>query len=91
MQKTELELHGFFDQYLRTIKIPHLECEVKGNKVTFVLKNAVDNLRFPIKAYVNGKEVWFKASTSLETFIAEDNITALEIDENFYLTSGLKK
>jgi len=82
------DLKVFFDQYLRTTKIPALEYQIKGNKVTYRFKNAVKNLKFPIKVWINHKPTWLDASTKLNTYLSEEKIKSFKLDKNFYIEQG---
>jgi len=85
IEKGNLNISGFFDQYLRTIKIPALEYQIKGNKTTYSLKNAVKNLKIPIKVWINQKPVWLDASTRSKTYLSKENIKSFKLDRNFYI------
>lgn len=82
-----LSLEGFFDQYLRTIKIPVFTYTIDQNEVTFYFDNAVENLNFSVKAYINKKVVWLDTSTKKSTYKFENSIQSFDIDKNFYLES----
>lgn len=85
IDQSGLDLEGFFDQYLRTIKIPILEYNIKEDLVYYQLTNTVANLNMPIKVYINQKEVWIKASNQKKSFEASKNIKTFSLDPNFYL------
>mgnify|MGYP000324278045 CR=1 FL=1 len=85
IEKGSLKIDGFFDQYLRTVKIPVLEYQIKENKLSYKFKNAVNNFNIPVKVWVNKKLVWIDASTSLKSFTFEDKINSFIIDKNFYV------
>ena len=85
IEKGSLKIDGFFDQYLRTVKIPILEYQIKENKLSYKFKNAVNNFNIPVKVWVNKKLVWIDASTSLKSFTFEDKINSFIIDKNFYV------
>ena len=85
IEKGSLKIDGFFDQYLRTVKIPVLEYQIKENKLSYKFKNAVNNFNIPVKVWVNKKLVWIDVSTSLKSFTFEDKINSFIIDKNFYV------
>ena len=82
-----LNLNGFFDQYLRTIKIPVLEYKIRKNKLCYKFTNVVDNFNIPVKAWINNNEVWLDASNSTNSYKSIDKITSFNIDKNFYFKS----
>ena len=85
IEKGSLKIDGFFDQYLRTVKIPILEYQIKENKLSYKFKNAVNNFNIPVKVLVNKKLVWIDVSTSSKSFTFEDKINSFIIDKNFYI------
>src|SRR5690606_12072332 len=54
-----IDLAQFFDQYLRTVKIPMLEYQVKGKQLRYRYTNIVDGFDMPLKINVNGTVDWF--------------------------------
>ena len=60
MDKTSLELEGFFDQYLNTVKVPLLQCKIKNGEMSYRFKNTVDNFNIPVKMTIDKKEVWIR-------------------------------
>ena len=91
MDKTGLELHGFFDQYLRTIKIPEFTYSIKKKRLEFSLKNAVSNLKFPIKVWINGEAIWLKATTEEASYKHSKKIKSFEVDRNYYVNTVEQK
>lgn len=54
-QKTGLDLKVFFDQYLRTDKIPVLEYSIKDNQLNYRFTRSIDSFTLPIT--VSGADV----------------------------------
>lgn len=79
------DLKPFFDQYLRTTKIPVFEYKVKGKKVSYRFINTVDNFSLPIKVYINDKPVWLEPSTEWQSKKMKGNLKTLRVDPNFYI------
>ena len=48
IEKGNLKINGFFDQYLRTTKIPVLEYKIKGSQISYKFTNTVDNFSIPV-------------------------------------------
>ena len=86
-----LDLEGFFDQYLRTIKIPVFEYKIKKNKVCFKFTNTVDNFNIPVKVKINNKNVWLNVSTKTNSQKITENIKSFTVDKNFYFKSKESK
>ena len=83
--RTKPDLTAFFDQYLRTIKIPVLEYKIKGNSIKFRFKNVVKGFQIPVKVYINGNEKWIVPSKEWQSVLIKKNITSFKVDPNFYL------
>lgn len=82
-----LELSYFFDQYLRTVRIPTLEYEVKSGQFSFRWNNCVEGFKMPLRVYLNGKETWLNPTTEWSQMEIEGSELALRIDPNFYISS----
>ena len=80
-------LKGFFDQYLRAIKIPVLEYFVKDGHLFVRWNNVVENFDMPVKVWIDGKEEWLNPTKQWsKTIEAQDN-AKIEPDRNFYVGS----
>lgn len=90
IDKTRLELQGFFDQYLREIKIPTVLIKIKNDKLYYRFKHTVRNFSIPVKFIINGKEVWFRPTKRWKTHPLIDPSPTIRIDENFYLKTEIK-
>lgn len=85
-QSIGIKLDGFFDQYLRSIKIPVFEYSIVNEKtLSFRFINAVKDLTFPLKVNVDGKEIWLNPTTELQTRQFDQPIQSVEVDRNFYV------
>ncbi|WP_299432279.1 M1 family metallopeptidase [uncultured Maribacter sp.] len=84
---TQKDLTYFFDQYLRTAKIPELEYAIKKNALTYKYTNVVPEFRMPIKVFINGEEKWLHVSKNWGTTKVNQMITDIKIDPNFYITT----
>ncbi|WP_394750579.1 M1 family metallopeptidase [Spongiimicrobium salis] len=83
--QTDKELTAFFEQYLRTTKIPLLEYEVEGNTITYRYSNIVPNFDMPIRIFIEGKEKWFFPTSEWATETFPGDTSTLIIDPNFYV------
>ena len=59
----------------------------EGKTISYNFENCIDNLSFPVKLDVDGKELWITPQTKLQTIEAQDKIKELSVDRNFYLES----
>lgn len=85
---TKGDLTSFFDQYLRTIKIPVLAYKTKDNMLKFRFKNIVKGFQIPVKVYINGKENWIQPNKDWQSFTSKENLISFKVDPNFYLKSS---
>ncbi len=90
-QHAGIDLSKVFDQYLRTVKIPMLKYRVDGNKLIFQWDHVIDGFNMPVKVSVNGKDVWLKPTSKLQTIKNAGKITSVVLDRNFYIESETMK
>ncbi len=79
------DLSAFFNQYLRTAKIPKLEYSLNNATVSFKYTNIVSGFDMPIIALVNGTEQWIFPSKDLKEFTYKEPINSFEIKKDFYV------
>ena len=77
-------LQKIFDQYLRTIKIPELEYQVKGNKVSYRWANCVKEFAMPV-AIGTGKSFWLTPKTAWQEIELPLQYKMTDINKNFYI------
>lgn len=87
IEKTGLDLASFFEQYLRTVKIPKLEYKTSGNRLNYKYVDIVENFKMPLVALVNGKEVWIEPNANWQTKDFPATINSFEIKPDFYVLS----
>lgn len=86
-KETGIDLTAFFNQYLRTTKIPTLEYAIKNNELTYRWTQIVDAFDMPIKIIINGKERWIYPKAEWKTLSLKSKNASFEIDPNFYVYS----
>ena len=86
-RETGLELEHFFDQYLRTIRIPRLQYKLKGKTVSFRFRDVISGFHMPLRVYLNGEPQWIHPSESWQEITNGMVIDSLTIDPNFYVNS----
>jgi aminopeptidase N len=84
-KETGFNLNPFFNQYLRTIKIPTLEHTVENNTLKYRWTNTVANFEMPLKTTINGKEKWIYPTSTWKNLALTSAGTSFLIDENFYV------
>ncbi len=81
----KIDLKPFFDQYLRTIKIPTLEYKLEHNNVFYRWSNIVDGFSIPVKLLINSNSEWIKPTSRWKKLSSDINITSFSVDNNFYI------
>ncbi|APX99792.1 M1 family metallopeptidase [Lacinutrix venerupis] len=84
-QESGLNLQGFFDQYLRTTKIPELQYAINGKKLTYKWNNAVKNFVIPIQIEVNGVSQWITPTLENQTLKLKTKNPKIVVDRDFYI------
>jgi aminopeptidase N len=84
-KKSGNDLSKFFDQYLRTTKIPVLEYKISDDKISYHWTNCIDGFNMPVR--IAGSDQWIKPTAEWKemkvTPALKGNFT---IDKNFYIT-----
>lgn len=86
-QKTGIDLTEFWQQYLRTVMIPKVEYQVKGNKLKFRYVNIIEKFDMPVIAIVNEKEEWIFPTSEWKTKEFSTKINSAEIKKDFFVNS----
>ena len=81
----KIDLKPFFDQYLRTIKIPTLEYKLEHNNIFYRWSNIVDGFSIPVKLLINSNSEWIKPTSRWKKLSSDINITSFSVDNNFYI------
>lgn len=84
-EKTEKDLSAFFNQYLRTNKVPKLEYQYTGKILKYRYTNIVNDFDMPIRVYINNKEEWIFPTNKWQEKELINKIVSFEIDPNFYI------
>ena len=85
MQETGLELKGFFDQYLRTVKIPAIQYQVNKGKFRYRLKNTVPGFNIPVRLFAGEQELWLQPKSAWQSIDLPTQASEIRIDPNFYI------
>ncbi|MDO5986325.1 M1 family metallopeptidase [Flavivirga amylovorans] len=84
-EKTEIDLTEFFNQYLRTTKIPTLEYTIDKNKLKYRWTNIVDKFDMPVQVKINGSDQWLFPKPDWKTMSSDLRIISFEVDKDFYV------
>jgi len=85
MEQTGLDLEGFFEQYLKTIKIPEIQYKNKNGVFSYCYKNTVKGFTIPVRFFIDDKEVWLNPSEKWQKLTLPSKDSKVRIDENFYI------
>ncbi len=80
-----IDLTEFFNQYLRTTKIPTLEYNMENNQLKYRWTNIVDKFDMPVKVSINDKEQWIYPKSEWKTMPLERKNSSFQMDPNFYI------
>ena len=78
------DLSSFFNQYLRTTKIPQFEYIINKEKIKYRYTNVVNDFNMPIRLYINEQEHWLYPTCKWKTESLNAN-SGVVIDSNFYI------
>ncbi len=84
-RESGMNLKPFWNQYLRTTKIPTLEYYFKGNKFAYRWINTVPGFDMPLKVTINNEEQWIYPTTNWINEYTKDAKSELTINSNFYV------
>ncbi|MDG1573448.1 M1 family metallopeptidase [Robiginitalea sp. M366] len=78
------DLSAFFDQYLRTAKIPRLEYRRANGQLEYRYTQVVPGFDMPVRVFLDGEAHWLFPSAQWKQEALPEN-TALMWDPNFYI------
>jgi aminopeptidase N len=84
-----LDLRRFFDQYLRTPKLPALEYKIANARLSYRWSNVVPGFAMPVRATIGDSSTfaWLKPTTSWKVWPNAVRATdSLRVDRNFFVT-----
>ena len=83
-KKSGVDFSLFFEQYLRTTKIPKFVYEFDGKKLQYKFANVVKGFSFRTKVKINDETIWLTPTESMQDFDNKNEIETVELDRNFY-------
>lgn len=86
-EESGLDLKAFFNQYLRSIKIPILEYNVEGKKLNYKWTNTVEGFKMPIQIEINGVSQWISPSSENQSLKLKSKDSKIKVNSNFYVTA----
>jgi hypothetical protein len=83
-------LKPFFDQYLRTIKIPTLEYKLENNNLLYRWSNVVDGFSIPVNVFINSNSQRIRPTSRWKKLLSDKSINSFSVDNNFYIETENK-
>ncbi|MEZ4873872.1 MAG: M1 family metallopeptidase [Flavobacteriaceae bacterium] len=84
-QKSGIDLTEFWQQYLRTVKIPKLQYKIEGKKLKFRYQDIIEKFDMPVIMIVNGKEEWIFPTSEWKTKEFKNPIEKAMVKKDFYV------
>ncbi|MCB0666746.1 MAG: M1 family metallopeptidase [Saprospiraceae bacterium] len=82
----QMDLHSFFNQYLRDIRVPVFEYRIDGKELSYRWSNCISTFDMPIRIKINGKRVLLEPVNSFQQVQIEPGaVNEIEIDPNLYI------
>lgn len=79
-----INLSKVFDQYLRDIRVPILEYEIKNGALLYRWINCVNGFDMPVKVLIGDKYEWLKPNRGWQKMDVSEAVTEISIHTNFY-------
>ena len=80
-----IDLSKVFDQYLRTVDIPVLEYEIRGETLSYRYENVVPGFAMPVAVTINGESKMLIPREKMQSLRISVPIQSVEINRNFYV------
>jgi aminopeptidase N len=86
-EQTGIDLIEFWQQYLRTVKIPKLEYKLNDRELLYRYTHIIKNFDMPVIMIVDGKEEWIYPTADWKTKEFKKTIHEAELKSDFYVES----
>ncbi len=84
-EQSGIDLTEFWQQYLRTIKVPKVEYKIDGDKLSFRYVDIIEKFDMPVIMIIDGKEHWIFPSSEWKTESMDAPIKNVRIKPDFYV------
>jgi aminopeptidase N len=84
-KKSGLDLTAFWNQYLRTIKVPKLVYKIDGNTINYKYENIAAGFTMPLVVFVNGEEKRLKPTSNWQSISTDTPVTKVSVKKDFYV------
>ncbi|MFT6931085.1 MAG: aminopeptidase N [Sediminicola sp.] len=86
--QTGIDLTAYFNQFLRTTKIPMLEYKLEGKELNYRYTDIVEDFDMPVLMHLDDKKLWIFPSKEWKTTILQNSVINIKPDDNFYIYSS---
>ncbi|WP_336129306.1 M1 family metallopeptidase [Mesoflavibacter sp. CH_XMU1422-2] len=87
-EETGLDLTGFFNQYLRTTKIPVFEYKIENKTLKFRFSNTVEHFKITLLINIDEKEHWINPTNEWKSIKIPSANSSIRVNNNFYIKSS---
>lgn len=85
-KESGIDLKQFFDQYLRTTKVPTLEYKIEGKTFKYRYVEIIEGFAMPVKIKIGSKEKWIFPTSEWKVYKdAIPSKSKIEVNRNFYI------
>ncbi|MEM7085722.1 MAG: M1 family metallopeptidase [Bacteroidota bacterium] len=85
--QTGIDLTEFWEQYLRTTKVPKLEYKIVNNELTFRYVDIIQGFDMPVIMVIDGKEEWIFPTSEWKTKSVDTPIQEAFVKLDFFVKS----
>ena len=82
-----IDLTTIFNQYLRDIRIPTLEYQIKNSVLRYLWTNVVEGFKMPLKVFINKNPTLIYPTSKIQSKTLSEKKSTFKIDPNFYVYS----
>ncbi len=82
---TGFDLNAFFDQYLRDVRIPVLEYEIRTDGIKYRWNSCIEAFDMPVMVWINGSGHMLHPSSRWQQLDFAKEVTEFRVDENYYV------
>lgn len=83
-----IDLTAFFDQYLRSVKIPTLEYSIDKKVLKYQWTNNVSGFDMPVEVKINEETLWLEPTGESKTLEFNSKISTFEVVKDFYVETS---
>jgi aminopeptidase N len=80
----DMELSGFFEQYLRDARIPTFEYTLEKNTLRYRFSNTVSNFAMPVRVQLDGIEITLPVTTTWQEKSVPQDSTEVTVPIDYY-------